>query len=275
MMFRRTVLALLAVLALTLAACASDSDPGRDIETTTTTSDRSSGDAGSALSGTLTVSAAASLTESFEKIGSAFEKANPGVTVDFNFDSSGTLSTQILEGAPVDVFASANPSNMDKIAEVDRIDGADAIFATNRLVIVTQPGNPKGIATLADLADAGIVSLCSEDAPCGTFADEALTAAGVEIPAGNVTRGQNVKATLAAVTEGDAVAALVYVTDAQAAGDRVDTVTIPDAQNVIAAYPIAVVAGSGQADLARAFVAYVRSAEGQAVLQAAGFQPPT
>ncbi|MEO9165133.1 MAG: molybdate ABC transporter substrate-binding protein [Aquihabitans sp.] len=259
MSFRRTALAQLAVLTLVLVACGHETtSPG-----------------GSELSGPLTVSAAASLTGSFETVGAGFEAANPGVTVDFNFDSSGTLSTQILEGAPVDVFASANQSNMDKIADDDQIDGDDVVFATNRLIIVTQPGNPEGIATLADLADVGIVSLCSEDAPCGTFADEALTAAAVEIPEGNVTRGQNVKATLAAVTEGDAVAALVYVTDAQAAGDRVDTVVIPDGQNVIATYPIAVMAGSGNTDVAQAFVAYVQSAEGQAVLEAAGFQPPS
>ncbi len=267
MRFPRSLLVLLAVPVVVLAGCGNDSG--------STSVDGASDDGGSGLSGTLTVSAAASLTESFERIGAEFEAANPDVTVDFNFDSSGTLSTQILEGAPVDVFASADQSNMDEVADDDRIVGDDVVFATNRLIIVTQPGNPKGIATLADLTDVGIVSLCSEDAPCGTFADEVLTKAGVDVPVGNVTRGQNVKATLAAVTEGDAVAALVYVTDAQAAGDRVDTVTIPDDDNVIATYPIAVVAGSGHADLARAFLAYVQSTDGQAARQAAGFQPPT
>lgn len=259
MTFRRMLLALPAAMALVLAACGN--------ETTL--------HGGPGLSGSITVSAAASLTESFERVGSELEAANPGVTVDFNFDSSGTLSAQIMEGAHVDVFASANQSNMDEIAGDGQVDGDDVVFATNRLIVVTRPGNPKGITTLADLVGGGIVSLCSEDAPCGTFANEALTAAGVEIPEGNVTRGQNVKATLAAVTEGDAVAALVYVTDAQAAGDRVDTVVIPDDQNVIATYPIAVVGGSGNTDVARAFVAYVQSAEGQAALYASGFQPPT
>ena len=278
MKFPRALRALLLVFALVLASCGSDAATGDGSATTTTTTTvdgDSPDDGGSGLSGTLTVSAAASLTEAFEQIGSEFEVANPDVTVEFNFDSSGTLSTQILEGAPVDVFASANQSNMDKIAAGDRIDGDDVVFATNRLIIVTKPGNPEGIVTLADLTDVGIVSLCSDDAPCGTFADQAMTNAGIDIPEGNVTRGQNVKATLAAVTEGDAVAALVYVTDAQAAGDRVDTVAIPDDDNVIATYPISVIAGSDDADLARAFLAYVQSADGQTVLDAAGFQPPT
>lgn len=261
MALRRTVLTSVAALLLVLTACGSDSDA--------TGTEAPAAD----LSGTITVSAAASLTESFEQIGDEFEAANPGTTVELNFDSSGTLSTQILEGAPVDVFASANQSNMDEID--DQIDGDDVVFATNRLIIVTQPGNPEGIASLDDLADVGTVSLCSDDAPCGTFATDVLTAAGVAIPEGNITRGQNVKATLAAVTEGDAVAALVYVTDARSAGDRVDTVVIPDDQNVIATYPIAVLTGSGNDDVARVFADYVQSDQGQAVLAAAGFQPPT
>lgn len=273
MVLRRNLFAWVAVLALLLVACSRDSDPSSEI-TSTETATGQPGDALPAdLSGTITVSAAASLTEPFERIGAEFEAANPDVTIQFNFDSSGTLSNQILEGAPVDVFASADRSNMEEVADDGQLDGEAVVVAANRLAIVTRPGNPEGIATLADLADVGIVSLCSESAPCGAFAAQALTAAGVEIPERNVTRGQNVKATLAAVTEGDAVAAVVYATDARAAGGRVDTVDIPDDQNVTAAYPIAVVAGSSNADLARAFVAYVRSADGQAALDAAGFEP--
>ena len=260
--------AVAAVAALLLAGC------GR--------SDRSagSGSGGSAggeqrLSGEITVSAASSLTEAYTRIGRDFEAAHPGTRVRLNFDSSGTLSEQIRRGAPVDVFASADTEKMAKLERADRLDGAPAVFARNQLAMVTKPTNPKAVATLADLADAGVVSLCSEDAPCGSFAAEALDRAGVEIPEGSTTRGQNVKATLTAVTEGDAVAAIVYVSDAVTAGDQVQTVDIPADQNVIADYPVAVVAGSRNPALARAFVTQVRSPKGQAVLAGDGFLPPT
>jgi molybdate transport system substrate-binding protein len=225
-------------------------------------------------SGEITVAAAASLTDAFTEIGADFEAANPDATVTFTFDSSGTLAEQVLGGAPVDVFASADEATMDKLTAEDLVAGEPTTFAGTQLVIVTQPGNPEGIETLADLVDVGVVALCSADAPCGRFAGEVLARAGVEIPPDRVTRGQNVRATLTAVAEGDAIAGIVYVTDAEAAGDAVEAVAIPPGQNAVATYPIAVLAGAGDPELAEAFAAHVASAEGQAVLAAHGFLPP-
>lgn len=230
-----------------------------------------SSDGGS--TGTITVSAAASLTEVFTVVGDDFEAANPGTEIEFNFDSSTTLSTQIIEGAPADVYASADQQNMDDLLAADKVDGEPATFARNEMVIVTKPDNPEGIDELTDLTDAGVVSLCGEDVPCGRFATTVLEQAEVTLDEGSVTRGQNVKATLTAVTDGDAVAAIVYATDAVAAGDSVDVVEIPDDVNAIATYPIGLVAGADDEDLAAAFVDYVLG-DGQATLAEFGFQPP-
>lgn len=273
MRHRHLLTALVAGLALIAAACGSSA--GSD--TTATTAAPASGGSATTeapLEGEITVSAAASLTESFTDLGKAFEAEHPGTTITFTFDSSGTLSQQILDGAPVDVFASADEKNMEKLTDADLVKGEPTVFARNQLVIVTKPGNPEGIETLADLADAGVISLCGEDVPCGKFAAEALADADVTIPESSVTRGQNAKATLAAVSEGDAVAGIVYVTDALAAGDAVDAVEIPAEDNVIATYPVAVLTDTQDAALAGAFVDYVSSSEGQAALEERGFLPP-
>lgn len=230
--------------------------------------------AGGEQSASITVSAAASLTEAFTTIKDDFVAAHPGAEVALNFGSSGQLATQIVEGAPADVAAFADEVPMDELVEADLIDGDPVIFARNQLVIVTEPGNPEGIASLEDLASAGTVSLCVDTAPCGKFADQLLADAGVSVPAASITRGQDVKATLAAVTEGDAVAAVVYVTDARAAGDRVATVEIPEADNLVANYPIAVVAGGEHTEVARAFMEEVLGPDGQKVLADAGFLAP-
>lgn len=264
---KRSTLGVLIALAGLLAACGSDSAGSGS-------GPRSGESDGGAPEGSITVSAAASLTEAFGDIGQDFEAANPGTSVTFNFDSSGTLAEQIRKGAPADLFASANEEKMTDLEGEDKVDGPSVVLARNQLAIVTKPGNPEGIGTLADLASAGTISLCGEDAPCGSFANEVLDRAGVQIPTGSVTRGQNVKSTLTALTEGDAVAAIVYVTDATTAGDQVATVEIPDGDNAIAAYPIAVLADAPNQDLARAFMDYVASKEGQDVLSAYGFLPP-
>lgn len=224
--------------------------------------------------GEITVSAAASLTEAFTEIAGDFSDANPGATVRLNFDSSGSLSEQIQRGAPVDVFASANQEKMADLVAADAVRGSPELFAANALAIVTKPGNPEGIETLADLPGSGTIALCGEDAPCGSLAAQVLDRAGVVIPVDSVTRGQNVKATLTAVTEGDAAAAIVYVTDASTAGSRVTTMAIPESENDETSYPIASLADGSNPDLADAFIAYVRSAEGQAVLADFGFLPP-
>ncbi|CAN5605299.1 molybdate ABC transporter substrate-binding protein [soil metagenome] len=259
------LLAVLAVAALLLAACGSDSD-GATRTTTAAAADE--------LTGDITVAAAASLTEGFTQLGQDFEALHPDTEVTFNFDSSGSLSDGIVAGAPADVFASADEGNMAKLTDADLTDGDPTVFARNQLVIVTKPGNPEGIEGLAGLVDVGTISLCGEDAPCGKFASQVLDEAGVEIPAGNVTLGQNAKATLTAVTEGDAVAGIVYVTDGQAAGDKVDVVEIPADQNAIATYPIAALRASGEEDVAEAFASYVASDEGQKVLEELGFLAP-
>ena len=266
------IAALLAVASLAIAACADGrgSDPAE--RSTPATGGRAT--TATAPPGKITVAAAASLTEAFTQIGKDFEAANPDSTVTFTFDSSGSLATQIASGAPVDAFASADATDLDVVAKDPGIEGTPRVFARNRLVIVTKPGNPKGIEALADLPKAGIVALCASDAPCGKFAGQALQGAGVTLPESSVTRGQNAKATLAAVAQGDADAGIVYVTDARAADGAVAAVAIPEDQNVVATYPIAVVEGTDQAALARAFVAYVGSDEAQEALTEAGFLPP-
>lgn len=273
------LLALVLVIgAMFLASCGGDSSSDGAAKATTTAEQADPAGPTTttepALTGEITVSAAASLTEAYTEIGNDFEATHPGTKVTFNFDSSGTLSQQILDGAPVDVYASADVANMTKLTEKDLIDGVATVFARNQLIIVTKPGNPQGVKNLADLSDAGIISLCGLDVPCGKFAQQILDGAGVKIPEGSTTRGQNVKATLTAVTEGDAVAGIVYVTDAQAAGEKVDAVDIPGDQNATATYPAGALAASENVSLAKAFISYVRGDDGQAVLKEHGFLPP-
>ncbi len=218
------------------------------------------------------VSAASSLTSAFEKIGTAFESAHKDVKVTFNFGASSALATQMLEGAPADVFASADEDNMAKLAAEGRLAASAEDFARNVLTIVTKPNNPEAIAGLTDLVDAGVISLCGIAAPCGKYAQQALDHAGVTIPESSVTRGQNVAATLSAVADGDAVAGIVYLTDAKA-NARVATVNVPASDNVVARYPIARLARARRSAAAKAFVGYVLSASGQRVLRSFGFLP--
>lgn len=256
-------------------ACSSDDTA----DSTTTTSGKTSTTADAAkVTGDVTVSAAASLKETFTRIAKDFEAANPGAKVVINFGSSGDLATQIQSGAPVDVAAFAAQSNMTTLADAKLLDGTSEIFATNKLVIVTKPGNPKKITGIADLAkvagEGGTVSLCAETAPCGKYAAQILQTAGVTFPTDRTTRGQDVRATLAAVSDGDADAGIVYVTDAASVGAKVDTVTIPDAQNAVAKYPIAVVKATRNAEASTAFMRYILGEKAQAVLRAAGFGAP-
>jgi molybdate transport system substrate-binding protein len=225
------------------------------------------------VEGTLTVSAAAALTDAFTAIGDDFMEDNPGVEVTFDFDSSSTLARQITDGAPADVFASADEATMARLSDAGLVAGEPEVFARNEMVIVTKPGNPEGITGLADLAGAGVVALCGAEAPCGRYARRVLGAAGVSVAEADVTRGQNASATLVAVTQADAVAAIVYRSDAVRAGAAAEAVAIPNGQNVVAAHPIGVVAATADPDLARAFVAAVTGPDGQAVLEEAGFLP--
>jgi molybdate transport system substrate-binding protein len=229
--------------------------------------------ADSAVEGEVLVSAAASLTDAFGEIEAAFEEANPDVDVVLNLGSSSTLREQILEGAPADVFASANTSNMDQLVEAEEVAVDPEIFVTNLLQIAVPAGNPAGVAGLDDFArDELLIGLCAEDVPCGQFAREALSLAGVapEID----TNEPDVRALLTKVEAGELDAGITYVTDVLSTGGTVDGVDIPDDQNVIAEYPIAVLASAPNPSAAEAFVEFVLSEEGQAILGEYGFASP-
>jgi molybdate transport system substrate-binding protein len=218
--------------------------------------------------GAITVSAAASLTEAFTEIGERFEKRFKGTDVTFNFDASSALALQIQGGAPVDVFASADEANMDKLVDGGQVTAKPVRFARNQLQIAVKPGNPEQVTGLADLA---IVALCAPEVPCGKYADAALAAAGVTIPVDQITRGQTSKATLTAVSAGDANAAVVYLTDVQSAGSSVDGVKIPPSENQIAIYPIAPLGEAANPKTAKAFSTFVASPAGQRILRKYGF----
>jgi molybdate transport system substrate-binding protein len=227
--------------------------------------------AGDDLSGTLTVFAAASLKATFDQLRTRFLAAHPGVHFpEITYDGSSTLVTQIRNGAPADVFASADEANMDKVAELV---ASRADFATNTLQIAVAPGNPKDITSLADLAKPGVVTvICEAPVPCGAASHRALDAAGVTLtPA---SEEQNVAAVLTKVATGDADAGLVYATDVKSSGGKVQGIDFPQAARAVNTYPIAVLKDSGNAAAARAFVDLVTGTEGRAVLAAAGFGPP-
>ncbi|WP_239340468.1 molybdate ABC transporter substrate-binding protein [Frankia sp. CiP3] len=223
------------------------------------------------VTGTVTVFAAASLTESFTEIGKQFEAAHPGTTVKFNFGASSTLATQITQAAPADVFASASPTNMATV--VDAGSAANpTTFAKNTMEIVTPPNNPAHIASVADLAKPGVkVALCQAQVPCGAVAAKVLSNAGVSVTP--KTYGPDVKAVLTTVELGEVDAGMVYVTDAQAAAAKVKGIPIPANQNASTAYPIAALTKASNPTAAAAFVAFVLSSSGQAVLAKAGFSP--
>jgi molybdate transport system substrate-binding protein len=218
----------------------------------------------------ITVFAAASLTKAFSQLGADFEAAHPGTKVTFSFAASSALAQQVLAGAPADVFASAGPKNMKQVTDAG--DASDpTTVATNVAEIAAAPG--AAVSGLADLGRPGLkVALCDSSVPCGALADQVLRQAQVTVRP--VTRGVDVKSTLAAVTNGSADAAIVYVTDVLAAGSKVTGVPIPAAVNASTAYEIATVKGSHDPTLARAFAQLVLSTEGQAVLATAGFQGP-
>jgi molybdate transport system substrate-binding protein len=248
--------ALAALAALTITGCGEQGGTGPPA---------GSGEVG----GTVTVFAAASLTEPFTRIADDFETANPGTTVVLNFAGSSTLAQQINEGAPVDVFAAADPLPMQQIADAG-VNGVDPIpFVHNTLVIAVSAGNPLGIAGPADLTRSGItVAVCAEQVPCGRAAVAALAAAGVElVPA---TFERDVLAALAKLELGEVDAALVYRTDVQATPD-LDAVEFPEADRAVNEYPISVLDDAPNPATAAAFVDHVRSDAGLAVLTEAGF----
>ena len=222
------------------------------------------------LSGTISVFAAASLTDSFKALGTAFQTAHPGVIVQFNFAGTPTLVTQIEQGASADVFASADTTNMYKLKTDGFTSGTPQVFARNQLEIVVAPGNPRGISGLADLAKPGVIYI-SEAAtvPAGKYSLQALAKAGVTAKPKSLET--DVKSVVSKIELGEADAGIVYTTDVKVAGSKVQGVPIPDTYNVIGTYPLVAVKGTKSPDVANAFIAYVLSARGQSALQSFGF----
>jgi molybdate transport system substrate-binding protein len=224
-------------------------------------------------SGDVTVFAASSLTAAFTEIGDAFMAQNPDAKVTFNFAASSDLVTQIGQGAPADVFASADQSNMKKLTDAGDNATEPVVFATNLLEIIVGPSNPKGITGVADLANANLaVVMCAPEVPCGKYAAQILESAGVTVTPKSLE--ENVKAVVTKVTLGEADAGIVYETDVTAAGDKAAGVKIPADINVLAEYPIAVTKEAPNAGAAQAFVDFVASDAGQAILASYGFLAP-
>jgi molybdate transport system substrate-binding protein len=225
------------------------------------------------LSGTVTVFAAASLEESFTTLGKEFEKEHPGTKVTFSFGGSDTLAASITNGAPADVFAAASAKTMKIVTDKDDTAGTPATFVRNRLEIATLPGNPDKISSLKDLTKSGLkVVLCDKTVPCGAAAQTALAAAGLKLTP--VSYEQDVKSALTKVELKEADAAVVYKTDVKAAGHKVQGVDFPESAQAVNDYPIALLKDAPNVEAAKAFIALVRSAEGQKVLAQAGFLKP-
>jgi molybdate transport system substrate-binding protein len=252
-----------AALVLGLAGCGGADQSGGSADPTGTTGEPA----------TLTVFAAASLKGVFEELGTQFEDDHPGVSVEFSFAGSSDLVSQIQQGAPADVFASADTKNMDKLVADDLLDGDPVDFATNTLTIAVPPGNPAGIASLADLTRDGLnVVVCAPQVPCGSATTKVEESSGITLTP--VSEEQSVTDVLNKVIAGEADAGLVYVTDVKGAGDKVEGVPFDESSSAVNTYPIATVAGAAQPDLAQQFIALVTDTAGQDVLAAAGFAHP-
>ena len=264
---RRSTLAFVAaaVAVVSLAGCSSSGGGA-------TTTPSGSGSPSSSLSGDITVFAAASLTESFTTIGQQFEAAHPGTKVTFSFAASSALAEQINSGAPADVFASASGSTMTLV--VDKGGAVTPVtFATNTMEIAVPPDNPGAVTGLDSLTSSSVkTALCQPEVPCGAVAAQVFTNAAITVKP--VTLEPDVKSVLTKVELGEVDAGVVYVTDVKAAGDKVKGIEIPADVNASTSYPISALAKSSNASVAAAFVAYVVSDAGQAVLAAAGFSAP-
>jgi molybdate transport system substrate-binding protein len=252
------VLALFSVLGLG-ARCGDDEKPKAAASTSSTTA---------GLSGNLTVLAAASLSESFKELGTAFEGKHPGTKVIFSFDASSALATQANNGAPADLFASADQNNMKKVTDAGN--AADPkVFAHNKLAVIVAKGNPKKLTGLADFGKPSVsFVLCAPEVPCGKYGAEALGKAGVKAKPKSFET--NVKGVVTKVTGGEVDAGIGYVTDAKAAASA-EGIDIADQYNVVAEYPVAVLKQAPNSNLAYAFLDYLLGPEAQAVLAKYGF----
>jgi molybdate transport system substrate-binding protein len=234
---------------------------------------------------TLTVFAATSLTDAFEEIAVAFEAENPGTDVIFNFGASSTLAVQLVEGAPADVFASANHIQMRVVQEGERLSGESRTFARNLLVLITPADNPANIESLRDLANPGVrLVLVAPAAPVRVYTEVMLdrlasvptygSAYRAAVLANLVSEEDNVRQVFLKVALGEADAGIVYQSDVTpGSADQVLTIPIPRVVNSLASYPIAVTNDSPNPELAQAFVAYILSNDGQNVMERWGFLP--
>jgi molybdate transport system substrate-binding protein len=221
----------------------------------------------------ISVFAAASLKKTFTDIGEQFKTESPGASLEFSFAGSSDLVTQLTQGAPADVFASADTKNMDKATQAGLLAGDPVNFASNTLTIAVAPGNPKKIASFKDLTQQSLnVVVCAPQVPCGSATQKVEQATGVTLDP--VSEESSVSDVLNKVTTGQADAGIVYVTDAIGAGDKVAAVPFPEAGGAVNTYPIAVLKGSKTPELARKFVDMVTGESGQKVLSAAGFAKP-
>jgi len=237
------------------------------------TSSTTSSAGSTALKGTVTVFAAASLKSTFTKLADQFKTAHIDTDVNINFAGSSDLVTQLTHGAPADVFASADEKNMTKAVDAKLLSGEPVKFATNTLTIVTLTGNPKGVTSFADLAKPGVsVVVCAPQVPCGSAAQKIEQAAGVKLTP--VSEESAVTDVLAKITSGQADADLVYVTDAKDAGEAVTAVPFPESSDAVNTYSITVLKDSKNAKTAQAFVDLVTGPAGRKVLAEAGFAAP-
>jgi molybdate transport system substrate-binding protein len=250
--------------ALVLAGCSSSSS---------STPASGSTAASAKLSGKVVVFAATSLTDAFDKIGAQFEKANPGVTVTFNYNGSSSLATSITQGAPADVFASASPTNMKTVTDAGDATGTPQTFTSNTGEIMVESGDPLHIKSVKDLANPKVkVVVCAPEVPCGALAEDIFKNAGVTVKP--VSEETNVGGVVTKVTLGEADAGVVYVTDVKANETKATGVPIPASQNDVTEYPIVEVKGAPNATAAKAFISYVLGPNGQQVLASFGFLPP-
>ncbi len=268
-MLRRSSSLAVMALALLAAPSACGSDP-KSVLVTPPTSAGSS--AAPRATGSVTIFAASSLTESFSDLQTSLNATDPALSITYSFGASGRLATQVTQGAPADVIATADTATMKRLTDANLVE-TPATFARNRLEILVAPGNPKGVKGLSDLARSDLKVVLGDDTvPVGKYGGQALATAGVTVKP--VSKEVDVKAAVAKVTRGEADASIVYVTDVRAAGTRGQGVAIPDIQNVIAEYPIAVVAGAKNHAGAAAFIDSVLAGAGQTALRQRGFISP-
>jgi molybdate transport system substrate-binding protein len=222
---------------------------------------------------TLTVSAAASLTDVFNALGKQFEHQNPGTHVRFNYGGSSELAQQIVNGAPADVFAAASTSTMNTVSKAGLTSAQPKVFVTNTLQIAVQPGNPKAVRTFADLAKPELkVVVGAPQVPCGAATIQVEKATGINLHP--VSEEPDVRSALSKVTTGDADAAVVYVTDVRSTSGKVAGINFPEAAKAVNQYPIAALKNSPAPELASKFIALVEGPDGQKALTDAGFGSP-